>query len=61
MVLGLAAAMFLALFVEAQIPAIGGHLFRASWTYVRAPLLLAAAYSFACQAVALRTLLNKPR
>jgi len=54
MLLGLAAAMFLALFVEAQIPAIAGYLFTANWTYIRAPLLMAVAYSFACHAAAFR-------
>ena len=58
MILGFVAAMLLALFLEAQVPAIGGYLFRADWTYIRAPLLLGAAYSFACQAAALRTLLT---
>lgn len=60
-ILGLVAAMFLALFVEAQVPAFGDYLFRTGWTYVRAPLLLGAAYSFACQAAALRILLTGPR
>lgn len=61
MVLGLAAAMFLVLFAESQMPFIDDFLFHASWTYVRAPLLLGAAYAFACHAAALRILLNKTR
>jgi len=61
MILGFVAALFLALFVEAQVPAISDYLFRAGWTYVRAPLLLAAAYSFGCYAAALRVVLTNPR
>ena len=61
MILGLVAALLLALFVKAQAPTVGSDLFRAGWTYFRAPLLLAAAYSYACQAAALRTLLTELR
>ena len=61
MLLGLAAITFLAIFVEAQIPAIAGYLFGAEWTYVRAPLFTAAAYLFACHAAAFRASLIRPR
>jgi hypothetical protein len=61
MLLGLVAVMFLALFVEAQLPVVADYLFGASWTYIRAPLLTAAAYSFACHAAALRVSLIKTR
>jgi hypothetical protein len=58
--LGLVAVMLLALFVETQMPAIAGYLFGASWTYIRAPILIAIAYLFACRAAALRISLIKP-
>ena len=54
MLLGLAAAVFLLLLGENQVPALADYLFAASWTYVRAPLLSAIVYTFACHAVALR-------
>lgn len=60
MLLGLAAVMFLALFLEAQLPAIVAYLFGAKWTYIRAPLLTAMAYSFACHAAAFRVSLIRP-
>ena len=61
MLLGLAAAMFLAFFLEAQLPAIAAYLFGAKWTYIRGPMLTAAAYSFACHAAAFRVSLIRPR
>jgi len=54
MLLGLAAAVFLLLLGENQVPALADYLFAASWTYVRAPLLTTIVYTFACHAVALR-------
>jgi len=54
MLLGLVAVVFLLLFWESRVPILAEYLFTASWTYVRAPLLTAIAYTFACHAAALR-------
>jgi hypothetical protein len=54
MVLGLLAIFFVMLFGEYQLPTMAGYLFTAGWTYLRAPLLTALAFSFACHAAAFR-------
>jgi len=54
LILGLLAIFFVMLFGEHQVPTLAGYLFTPGWTYLRAPILTAVAYLFACYAAALR-------
>ena len=54
LVLGLLAIFFVILFGEHQVPTLASYLFTPGWTYLRAPVLTAVAYLFACYAAALR-------
>lgn len=51
---GVVAVMLLALFGEFQMPTLAPYLFVHSWTYVRAPILMAIAYAFACNGLAFK-------
>jgi formate hydrogenlyase subunit 4 len=54
MTLGLIATVLLLLFGDWQLGEIGNYLHAHSWTFLRAPLLVALALWFACYAVAFR-------